>query len=450
MDVRLHPPLRGGTVLRDADRAPEGDVGRVSCSADSSTRTGPRRRCARRSTHTATRGGTRGRSPDEVVTRHGRAGEGVRHVRSGGRHVGRPSSTPCGAPRRPRGDVGCSIVTSGGAPSLTRRRPVVPPDRLLAELVPPRHFAAESFATYRPDPAHPSQQAAVTRLSSVAEQVRRRSQKTPFWKRGRTAAPAVYLDGGFGVGKTHLLASLAHAVGVDQAAYGTFVEYTNLVGALGFLPTVEALARRRLVCIDEFELDDPGDTVLMSRLLRELADRGVALAATSNTLPGSLGEGRFAADDFLREIQALASRFEVVRVDGEDYRHRSVRTDVQGLRDDEVRAAAADRPDATLDDFTDLLAHLATVHPSRYGALLDGVGLVALTGVQAVPTQDVALRLVVLVDRLYDRDVPVLLGGTQAKDLFPADMLAGGYRKKYYRALSRLGSLAADGAALVG
>ena len=77
--------------------------------------------------------------------------------------------------------------------------------------------------------------------------------------------------------------------GSQDAAYGTFVEYTNLVGALGFLPTVEALATRRLVCIDEFELDDPGDTVLMSRLLRELADRGVALAATSNTLPGSLG-----------------------------------------------------------------------------------------------------------------------------------------------------------------
>ena len=252
----------------------------------------------------------------------------------------------------------------------------MPPDRLLAELVPPRHFADESFATYRPDPAHPSQAAAVTRLSAAAEEIRRGVQKS-FWKRGKATPVAVYLDGGFGVGKTHLLTSLAHAVGVQDAAYGTFVEYTNLVGALGFLPTVEALATRRLVCIDEFELDDPGDTVLMSRLLRELADRGVALAATSNTLPGSLGEGRFAAEDFLREIQALAARFEVLRVDGDDYRHRSVVTDADGLDDDEVRAAAARRPDATLDDFGDLLAHLATVHPSRYGALLDGVGLVA-------------------------------------------------------------------------
>lgn len=72
------------------------------------------------------------------------------------------------------------------------------------------------------------------------------------------------------------------------------MEFTNLVGALGFEQTVEALARNTLVCIDEFELDDPGDTVLMSSLLARLSQRGVKLAATSNTLPDRLGEGRFA------------------------------------------------------------------------------------------------------------------------------------------------------------
>ncbi|MDM7853506.1 cell division protein ZapE [Cellulomonas sp. MW4] len=333
---------------------------------------------------------------------------------------------------------------------MTDRRPVVAPDRLIAELVPPRHFAAASFETYVPDLAHPSQAEARARLQRAALQVVDSSGRAGFWRRHKVEPVAVYLDGGFGVGKTHLLAALAHAVGVERTAYGTFVEYTNLVGALAFLPTVEALAAKRLVCIDEFELDDPGDTVLMSRLLRELADRGVSLAATSNTLPGSLGEGRFAAEDFLREIQALAARFEVLRIDGDDFRHRSVVTDAEGLADDEVRTAAGDHEGATLDDFGALLDHLATVHPSRYGALLDGVRLVGLTGLRAVPTQDVALRVVVLVDRLYDRDVPVLLGGAGESVLFSPEMLEGGYRKKYLRALSRLGALAADGAALVG
>ena len=333
--------------------------------------------------------------------------------------------------------------------SLVGRRPAPATDRLLADLVPPRHFARESFDTYRPDPAHPSQATALVRLREVADVVAH-PPALPRFRRRIAPRPAVYLDGGFGVGKTHLLASLAREVGVERTAYGTFVEFTHLVGALGFAATVDALARHALVCVDEFELDDPGDTMLMTRLVRELSDRGVALAATSNTLPESLGEGRFAAEDFLREIQAMAARFEVLRIDGPDYRHRQVMTDRAAPSDDEVRAAVAGRTDATLDDFGDLLAHLARVHPSRYGALLDGVGLVGLTGVGPVAAQDVALRLVVLVDRLYDRDVPVLLGGAGERALFGADMLAGGYRKKYYRALSRLGALVDAGTEAAG
>lgn len=339
-----------------------------------------------------------------------------------------------------------TISSQTATTTLCAVRPQVPVDRLVTDLVPPRHFARARFATYRAGAAHPSQGRALARLQEIAQQIV--APRRGLFAR-RPAAPAVYLDGGFGVGKTHLLTSLAHAVGEvlgpEKVAYGTFVEYTNLVGALGFLPTVEALAAKKLVCIDEFELDDAGDTTLMSRLMRELADRGVALAATSNTLPGALGEGRFAAQDFQREIKALSDRFETLRVDGEDYRHRDVVTDPEPLTEDEVTAAAA-RPGATLDAFDDLLAHLATVHPSRYGALLDGVSVVALTGVRPVTAQDVALRLVVLVDRLYDRDVPVLLGGTgDTRGLFTEEMLAGGYRKKYYRALSRLGALAEEG-----
>ncbi|MDF2848160.1 MAG: zapE [Oerskovia sp.] len=350
--------------------------------------------------------------------------------------------------------------------ALADIRPVVPPTRLLADLVPPRHFADARFSTYRANPAYPSQGSTVARLEEVGAQLAPGKVRRGLFAK-RKAAPAIYMDGGFGVGKTHLLTSLAHAVGPD-AAYGTFVEYTNLVGALGFQATVDALATKRLVCIDEFELDDPGDTVLMSRLLRELADRGVALAATSNTLPGSLGEGRFAAEDFLREIQAMAARFEVMRVDGEDYRHRAVVTETQPLPADVVARVAASHPGATLDSLDEVLDHLRGVHPSRYGAMLDDVTLVALTGVHPVTEQSAALRLVVLVDRLYDRDVPVLLADDVTADsaahggpgtdgvtsaaavssLFTEEMLRGGYRKKYFRALSRLGSLAEDGRAL--
>lgn len=332
---------------------------------------------------------------------------------------------------------------------LADRRPHVLASSLLSEFVPPPHFAGARFDTYIANPAFPSQAEVLGRLRQVADEIAapRRSGLTKILRR-RSSVPAVYLDGGFGVGKTHLLVSLAHAVGTERCAYGTFVEYTNLVGALGFRATVETLAQCTLVCIDEFELDDPGDTVLMSRLLRELGDRGVALAATSNTLPESLGEGRFAAEDFLREIQALSARFEVLRIDGEDFRHRAART--EGLvRDEAAVAAHADRLVAkaegkvtvTEDEFSALMAHLATIHPSQYGAMLDGVDIVVLHSVTQIVDQHSALRFVVLVDRLYDRDIPVLLAGDPATEIFPEAMLRGGYRKKYYRTLSRLGAL---------
>ncbi|MER6676990.1 cell division protein ZapE [Streptomyces sp. NPDC000983] len=346
--------------------------------------------------------------------------------------------------------------------SLCTREPHVPAERLVGEMVPPPRFDSVRFATYLPDPNQPSQTEAVQVLESFAAGLggahaagparrglfglgRQKAPKTPAGPRG------VYLDGGYGVGKTHLLASLWHATPAEPSlkAFGTFVELTNLVGALGFQQTVRTLSGHRLLCIDEFELDDPGDTVLVSTLLGKLVDAGVALAATSNTLPGKLGEGRFAAADFLREIQGLSARFRPLRIDGEDYRHRGLPEAPAPFSDEQVTKAAYATEGASLDDFPHLLDHLARVHPSRYGALTDGVRAVCLTDVRPVPDQSTALRLVVLADRLYDREVPVLASGLPFDQLFGEDMLKGGYRKKYFRAISRLTALARDAKGLV-
>jgi cell division protein ZapE len=254
----------------------------------------------------------------------------------------------------------------------------------------------------------------------------------------------IYLDGGFGVGKTHLLASLWQSVG-GAKTYGTFVEYTNLVGLLGFRQAVQALKVNQLVCIDEFELDDPGDTVLMSTLLGELANAGVFLAATSNTLPEKLGEGRFAAEDFLREIQGLSAHFDILRIDGQDYRHRGAPDAPEPWTDEGVEQAVVKVAGATVDRFRDVISFLPEVHPSRYGALVDGIPLVGMTGVGTLSDQAQALRLVVLIDRLYDRDVPIVASGVPLDALFSEQLRTSGYRKKYFRAISRAVALAREG-----
>ncbi|HSV38842.1 MAG TPA: cell division protein ZapE [Nocardioidaceae bacterium] len=337
--------------------------------------------------------------------------------------------------------------------ALCERNPSVPADRLLAELVPPPRFAEVSFSSYRPDPAQPSQAEAVAKLEAFvaglhapAKSSRWLSLSKPSKSKEPAGPTGVYLDGGYGVGKTHLLASTWHAA-PGPKLFATFVELTHLVGALGFHNAVESLSGYTLVCVDEFELDDPGDTVLVSTLLTKLRDAGVRLVATSNTLPDKLGEGRFATADFMREIQGLSASFASHRVDGEDYRHRGLpeapqSTDLATVKERATRAGAS------FDHFVDLHRHLAEVHPSKYGALLDGVTTVCLEDVRTVDDQAVALRLVVLADRMYDRDLPVVASGVTFDQLFAPELLAGGYKKKYFRAISRLVALAREGSGL--
>ena len=238
--------------------------------------------------------------------------------------------------------------TSGRAGHLVDRHPTVSSERLIAQLIPPPTFAEVSFATYHPDPAEPTQAAAVAACQEFCRQAveRRAGRRKLFGKRTVLPGVGLYLDGGFGVGKTHLLASAYYQLPGDgpdahPKAFATFGELTQLAGVFGFVECIDLLAGYTAVCIDEFELDDPGNTTLISRMLTSLVERGMSVAATSNTLPEQLGEGRFAAQDFLREITTLARIFTTVRIEGPDYRHRDLPPAPQPLSDGEAAARAA-------------------------------------------------------------------------------------------------------------
>ncbi|MCS6570048.1 cell division protein ZapE [Curtobacterium flaccumfaciens pv. flaccumfaciens] len=313
---------------------------------------------------------------------------------------------------------------------------------MAAALVPPPQFTDASFDSYRPDPDYDSQASVRDAVAAFVAAGPTEAPRRGLFGRRKQAAEAaaksgVYLDGGFGVGKTHLLAAAYHAA-TGRKTFGTFIEYTALVGALGFQGTVDLLRGTALVCIDEFELDDPGDTMVMTRLIKELTETGTRFAATSNTPPGALGEGRFAAQDFLREIQAMSDRFDTMRIDGLDYRRRAVDESAQVVSD---VPAALPSGSVTLDDFGAVVAHLGSVHPSKYVALVEDLDAVGLTDVRAFTDQTDALRWVALVDRLYDAQVRIVASGTPLDQVYPDVMLEGGYRKKYLRAASRVVAL---------
>ena len=323
----------------------------------------------------------------------------------------------------------------GSPNSLLTRHPEVSKLKLIGQLKPPPEFNHASFETYRPDRSFESQSIALGLCKEFVFGPKRRIFSKP------TKFPGIYLDGGFGVGKTHLLASIWHSY-PGAKAYGSFLEYTSLVGYLGFAQTVKELKKYGLICIDEFELDDPGDTMIMSRLLKELETSGTRFAATSNTPPNALGDGRFAATDFQREIKGLGDRFRIVSVDGEDFRHREIDSQAETLDMEDLEAWLLSHNQAFSDGFEDLLTHLGTLHPTKYRALVANVGALGITNVFELDDQVHALRLVAFIDRLYEFQVPLRTSGnTPITAVFSTTMLSGGYRKKYLRTISRMGSL---------
>lgn len=347
---------------------------------------------------------------------------------------------------------GSASEACGSVDHLVDRHPTVSPVRLIAQLRPPPTFAEVSFATYRPDPVEPTQAAAVVACQDFCRQAveRRAGRKKWFGKRDVLPGVGLYLDGGFGVGKTHLLASAYYQLpgtGPDAPtcpkAFATFGELTQLAGVFGFADCIDLLANYTALCIDEFELDDPGNTTLISRLLSALVERGGFGGRHLQHTARTARRGPLRRPGLSTRDQHPGKHFHHGEDRGPDYRHRDLPPAPAPLSDEEVAARAARVEGATLDDFDALCAHLATMHPSRYLTLIEGVTAVFLTGVHGIDDQNVALRLVALVDRLYDAGIPVVASGAKLDTIFSEEMLAGGYRKKYLRATSRLLALTA-------
>ena len=302
---------------------------------------------------------------------------------------------------------------------------------LLAELVPPAEFAKVSFDSYIPDQRFQSQAEARKFSSSFANSIGKRSATNL----------GIYLDGGFGVGKTHLLASIYFNSG-KKSAFGAFLAYTSIIGYLGFAQALEQFSKYDLLCIDEFELDDPGDTMIMSRFLKELAAKGVRFAATSNTPPAALGEGRFAAENFQLEIKSVSDRFQMVRIDGDDYRHRDSNFEFRALGPTEVQEFENRTGNMTLSvGFNELLSYLGSIHQSRYAKVSEQFDSVLLTNVRLINDQFEGIRFVSFIDRCYEAGVALAFTGLNLSDVFREDHLQGAYRKKYLRCLSRLAAM---------
>lgn len=311
---------------------------------------------------------------------------------------------------------------------------------------PPPRFSDASFSNYRP--THPSQETAVTLLSELVDSLGNARQPRRLF-RLRSARPAqgrgLYLDGGFGVGKTHLLAAAFHAADVEEKAFLSFQELVYRTGVRGTANTASDFHGLRLLCLDEFELDDPGNTLIVKSVLQVLFDQGTAVVTTSNTPAAAQGEGRFNAEDFRREIQGIAARFTQLRLDGPDWRMRHGAGRPTRFNADLSHVPAGPAPVAEV-SWNELLTVLRSLHPAAFTSLLTGTGSVRINGIGTLASQADALRFVHFIDRLYDLGIPLQFSlqphlHADLQELFDPAWRNSAYQKKHQRCLSRLTEL---------
>lgn len=317
------------------------------------------------------------------------------------------------------------------------------PGASLDGFVPPPRFGRTRFEDFRS--LHPSQdeaRARVARFVRAADAAARPRRLRLPWRRPE-AGRGLYLDGSFGVGKTHLLAAAWHAAErpPNEKRYLSFQELVYTLGVLGRAAGSRAFEGVALLCLDEFELDDPGNTLIVSTFLKERMHAGSHVLTTSNTPPSRQGEGRFAAQDFRREIQGIASRFEVQRIEGPDHRDRGEASEYASRRDLDLAEGAAAEP-VVRTDGDELQATLERLHPIRYRGLLDGVGTLLIDDLRPFTDQNGALRFVHFVDKVYDLGIGFRASATMPlAATFAGEYRHGAYGKKYDRCLSRLAEL---------
>jgi cell division protein ZapE len=330
-------------------------------------------------------------------------------------------------------------------------------ENIITTLEPPSHFSKAEFSNYIPDPAYSSQQRAVDILRQFINEIEAKQKaKSSFFlmfsSKTRAKGSGIYLDGGFGVGKTHLLASAYHSYSGAKKAYLSFQELMYLVGLQKLDGTFSAFKDHDLLVIDEFELDDPANSRISTNLLGQLFEAGVHIITSSNTPPGALGEERFSDEDFRREIGELSKKFRQIKIDGEDYRisHNLHQVDhaawyLEGEKEafeDSRKSLNKALQHVVNLGYRDLTKLLSSAHPMKIRTMLAEIQGFTVDGFERFSHPHEAHRFVYFIDKCYDDNIALSIRSDVAlKDIFHPSIFNGGDTKKYRRTLSRLNEM---------
>ena len=332
----------------------------------------------------------------------------------------------------------------------------------------------------RPDPAQAVLVDELDRVHRALTAVRDGGMLARLARRLRRRKPervrGLYVWGGVGRGKTHLVDLFSRAPRLDSKLRIHFHRFMQLVhGELNTLAEREdplrtvaerLAARARLLCFDEFYVSDITDAMLLGRLLDSLFERGVTLVATSNIEPSKLYADGLQRERFLPAIELIERHTKVVHLDSDtDYRLRALeraRTWYSPLGPDAERGLAecfrALAPEYVVDSgaltilgrTVPAVRHADGIAWFDFETLCEGPRSVAdyieiardfhsvvLSGIPVLDDdrRDPLRRFIHLVDELYDRNVNLIVSAATSPDaLYRGSKLI----EPYQRTRSRL------------
>ena len=206
---------------------------------------------------------------------------------------------------------------------------------------------------YHPDEA---QQRAILHLQGMYEQWQDYKNRRSTTLRRLLIKPplprGVYLWGGVGRGKSFLMDSFYLCVPLLKKRRVHFHHFMRdvhraLEKIKGTPAPLSVVAERissqyRLICFDEFHVNDIADAMILGRLLQALLDNRVMLCMTSNYHPDQLWADGLQRERFLPTIGLIKEHLDIVQVDGgTDYRQQALsgtRTYHYPLNDETVSA----------------------------------------------------------------------------------------------------------------
>ncbi|WP_119343596.1 cell division protein ZapE [Facilibium subflavum] len=318
------------------------------------------------------------------------------------------------------------------------------------------------------------QLSAINKLQLIAQQLQINNVKARFFKK-KSNIKGLYLWGGVGRGKTFIMDLFFNALTIEQKRRQHFNHFMQEIhqrlqmhkGQKNSLQQVanDIAAQTRIICFDEFFVEDIADAMILGRLFQLLFAKGVTLVATSNIPPEKLYQGGLQRHLFLPAIDSLKAHVEVFNLDqGIDYRQNQLRStqnyffplpqaniqladrfkhtasdmvlyDTEIILEERLVNVLGVDEKAIWFDFHAICGHARGV--SDYMALAKKFDEIFISNIPILNTknEDQARRFIAMIDEFYDEDKIVIIAAeTHFNELYQGERLAF----EYQRTASRL------------